>query len=425
MLEFVDDELMLRAALDAQFERAQDAEFETYAFNRLLRAAIDTEYIARLGSRRSVGLDWMRSKKADPNPEAFNRLVCVTQNPVEMFTVHNEYNPHISEVVCSCLFETFIPEDVRDGFALSTVPKWGPKKLNWSRYAVFGGLSHSTRAEITYLLASTSTLFMDRGRYVTYLATRRPQEMWDTSREWSILNDSGTFNLALACLSHVPKLALEKSTAKQVAFAPYLESVLGKHAVRYIIEKALENYSEVHGKRLNLESLRAASATQRPVSSKSPAIEPKTETDPEPVVATAERKPLDNQIDEALRTGIIHKLRTAVRAHMADDTFVDDYRMHYYKRIKESGSKWTKQVLSCFQHALYESGWHSGKTALEEWQGKIRAYIHVSFRGKDIRYVQRSGTYLPKQGEEVLYRPQHGFGIALDLYVVTFKPLTA
>lgn len=420
MLEFVDDELMLRAALDAQLKRTKDAEFEVYAFNRLLRAAIDTEYIAQLGSRRSAGIDWMRSKKADPDPEVFTKLVRVTQNPVEMFTAHNEYNPHISDVVCSCLFETFIPEEARDDFALSTIPKWGPKKLNWSRFAVFGDLSLSTRVKITYLLASTNTMFMNRKRFVSYLATRRPQEMWDTSREWSILNDSDTFNLALTCLSHVPKLALEESTAKQVAFVPYLESVLGKHAVRYIIEKALENYSEVHGKKLNLESLRAA----RPVSSKSPVIEPKPETDPEPVVVTAERKPLDDQIDEALRTGIIHKLRTAVRAHMADDTFVDDYRMHYYRRIKKSGSKWVKQVTDCFKHALYERGWHSGKAVLEEWQGKIRAYVRVSFRGKDIRYVQRSGTYLPTQGEEVLYKPQHSFGIALDLYVVTFKPLT-
>lgn len=418
MLEFVEDELILRAALDAQLERTKDAEFEVYAFNRLLRAAIDTEYIAQLGSRRSAGLDWMRSKKTDPDPEVFTKLARVTQNPVEMFTAHNEYNPHISDVVCSCLFETFIPQGVRDDFARNTVGKWGPKKSNWSRFAVFGDVSHSTRAEITHLLASTNTVLMDRTRYVNYLASRRSQEMWNTSREWSILNDSNTFNVALACLSHAPKLALGTSTAKQIAFVPYLESILGKHAVRYLIEKALENYAAVHGKVLDLASLRATHPAQQPVE-KTRTAELKTE--PQPVAA--ERKSLDAQIDEALKTGIIHRLRTAVHAHMADDTFVDDYRVHYHKRIRESKSKWVKQVTDCFRHALFEAGWHSGKVALEEWQGKLRAYVHVPFRGRKIRYVQRHGSYLPQQGEEVIYRPDTCHGIALDLYVVTFMPL--
>ena len=407
MLEFVDDELILRAALDAQFELATDGGFEAYAFNLLLQTAIDTEYISPIGNRRSTGLDWMRSKKRNDDQEIFHSLVHLVRDPVKMFIAHNEYNPHISDVTCSCLFEAFVPEDARDDFARSTILKWGPKKTNWSRFAVFGGLSHETRAEITYLLASGDTKHMKRTRYVHYLCTRRPREKWSTSREWGILNESSTFNLALACLSHAPKLALGESSGGSVAFVPYLEQVLGKHTVRYLIEKALENYSAAQGKTYTLESF-----------IKKPAAEPKPES---PV--DAPRKPLDAHIDEALKTGVIHKLRRAVGAHSADKTFVDDYRTHYHPRIKRSGSKWTKQTLNCFRSVLQEIGWHTGTILLEEWQGVLRPYIHVPFRGKNIRYVQRVGTYMPQKGEEVLYKPRHSFGIALDLYVVTFMPL--
>jgi hypothetical protein len=416
VLELVDDELILRAALNAQFERAQDAEFEAYAFNRLLRAAIDTEYISQTGKRLSVGIDWMRSQKRTDDQEIFRRLVRIVRDPMEAFIAHNEYNPHISDIVCSCLFEAFVPEDLRDDFARATILKWGPKKPDWSRFAVFGGVSQAIRAEITYLLASTNTELMSRTRYVSYLSNWRPQEMWDVSREWSILNDSGTFNLALTCLSHTPKLVLGESSAKQVAFVPYLQSVLGKHTVRYIIEKALENYTAVHGHAPDLERHRDTLPTPQ----KTKVVEPKTE--PEPTLGA---KPLDVYIDEALKSGVIHKLRKAVGAHSVDKTFVEDYRTHYYRRIKQSGSKWTKQALGCFRTTLQENGWQTGTVLIGEWQGTIRPYIRVPFRGKDIRYVQRFGTYLPKQGEEVLYKPRHGFGIALDLYVVTFEPLTA
>lgn len=420
MLEFVDDELILRAALDAQLERTTNAEFEVYAFNSLLRAAIDTEYISKLGSRRSAGLDWMRSKKTEP--EAFDRLVGATRSPLEMFTLHNEYNPHISDVVCSCLFETFIPQDVRDDFARSTVLKWGAKKVNWTRFAVFGGLASSTQAEITYRMVTAKTALMDQGHYVRYLTAGRPQDMWDTSREWSILDDTGTFNLALACLSFAPKAALEKSVRKHVALVTYLEHVLGKPTVRYLIEKALENYSATRGKTYTLESFIKKPAVKTEPSNKQVAA-PSTPASESEGIAEAPRKSLDAHIDEALKTGVIHKLKRAVSAHSADKTFVDDYRTHYYKRIKQSGSRWTKQALNCFRSALQEIGWHTGTVLFEEWQGTPRPYIHVPFRGKDIRYVQRVGTYMPNKGEEVLYKPRHGFGIALDLYVVTFLPL--
>lgn len=369
------------------------------AFNAQLRQAIDTIYTSKNTQiERSSGIDWMR--RCQSNPFAFAFLQKVVEKPMEMFLEHNEYNKHVSDVACSCLFETFIPYGYRDEFLLATVGRWGPRERSWTRFAAFAEVATEVQAELVLQFLATDTPLMPSRRYVQYLSRSRPQEEWASARGWSVLDADQHREAALRCLSVMPQVA-HQATSKHVSLVSYLDSVLGPQATREIVKEGLHEYNKHSKKPVYLENIAASRQSSSPANTPS----------------------LHYLIQEALRTGNTVRAEQLLPLFGVQDNFVLDYQTKYYNLLNRTQSPAALRLSRKFKEVLTALGWRIGKAVIREWQGQPHPYVYVQFQGGTITYAQRYGSYFPKEGEEVMFRPSSSKGIARDLYTVGFVQL--
>lgn len=400
MVEIVEDSNSAMAALDQSLLASLDASpHNVAAFNTHLRQAIDMTYLGKVKkAERSVGIDWMR--RTHENPFAFAHLLSVVEKPVEMFLEHNEYNRAMSDVVCSCLFERFIPQNQRDEFTIATVGRWGPREGGWIRFAEQGrgNVSRSVLAQLVLQFVRQDMAFMTRLSYIQYMMRPRSAQEWLSDRNWSVLDIAQHREAAVHCFARLSGLPQQSG---KLSFRAHLETLFGTEETKRIIAESRNvRDSKQTSPKLNAD---ASSGIL------------------ENVLRT---RSLEQLIDEALKTGEPQLVERLLPLYAdREEGFVLDYQTKYHDLLSKAKTPVAQALKRRFKDVLAAKGWRIGKATLQEWNGELRPKVVVTYETGVVTYVQRFGSHYPQEGEEVMFRPSTSKGIAPDLYAVGFTQL--
>ena len=399
MVEIIEDSDGVMAELDQSLLASLDANpHSVAAFNAHLRQAIDMTYLGKVKqAERSVGIDWMR--RTHKSPFAFAHLLRVLEKPVEMFLEHNEYNRAMSDIVCSCLFEHFIPQSQRDEFTIATVGRWGPRDGGWIRFAEQGrgNVSRSVLAQLVLQFVRQDMAFMTRLSYIQYMIRPRSPQEWLSDRNWSVLDIAQHREAAIHCFACFAKLPKQNG---KVTFRAHLETLFGTEETERIIAESRD--------------VRAGEQ-----------ISPKLDAEASSGIlgSVLRTKSLEQLIDEALKTGEPQLIKHLLPLYAEREGFILDYQTKYHHLLSKTKTPVAQALKRCFIDVLAAKGWQVGKATLQEWKGELRPEVLVTYETGAVTYVQRFGSYYPQEGEEVMFRPSASKGIAPDLYAVSFIQL--
>lgn len=347
----------------------------------------------------SCGITWLMHKLEEPF--AFAALKQALRKPTDLFSAKLNYNREISHIACSALLRELIPANERDDFVLAVVGFWGPSSSDWAEHAAAAGVSASVIAQLTQYFLLVDTPQLMRHQHVINLTTSRTATAWASCSMWNALTEAQFHAVAQVCMRANLDGILECDGG--VSFLVFLQDALGSARTASLL----------------LDCVRRTNAWRSMAAEK------------HIVMPTGDRflkevatKSLRQHIQEALESRNSKTVIELLPLYGVHSSFVAAYQTVYYGMLRNAGSATAKEIDRHFRLILSAKGWQVGAATIQLWKGERRPYVHVDLPvGGTIAYVQRHGSYMPEEGEEVIFAPNTSRGIKPDLYAVNFVRL--